>query len=168
MTDLAKASGASTDFEVNGTTLQLNPLRFRDWGKLENWMRSSVISAARLSVADLPDDEAMPTIRSATLVSTKINIMQIFQKTQSRDQENKSLDLLQTFEGMLRTVQVSVRKSQELSLDALEDIFEGDIALLAEAFGEIMSLSFPNTGEETKAKNAETATTTVEPHAQTK
>ncbi len=159
-TGLAKVSGASTDFEVNGVTLPLNPLRFRDWGKLENWMRSCIISAARLSVKGLPYDEAMPTIRSATLVSTKINIMQIFQKTNTRDTENKSLDLLQTFEGMLRTVQVSVRKSQELSLDALEDIFNGDITLLTEAFAEIMSISFPDVVEKAEAKNVEAATTT--------
>lgn len=168
MSDLAKASGASTDFDVNRVTLPLNPLRFRDWGKLENWMRSCVISAARLSVKDLPDDQAMPVIRAATLVSTKINIMQIFQGTATRDSANKSLELLQTFEGMLRTVQVSVRKSQELSLDALEDIFNGNIGLLAEAFAEIMTLSFPDANEKAEAKNVEAATTEAEPYAQTK
>lgn len=157
---ISKVSGASTDFEVNGITLPLNPLRFRGWGKLELWMRSCIIKAARESVEGLSDDEAMPVIRSATLVSAKINVMQIFQKTRNTDKENQSLDLLQTFEGMLRTVQISVSTSKEISLDDLEDIFNGDITLLTEAFAEIMNLSFPDIDEKAKAKNLPAAART--------
>lgn len=159
---IAKVSGASTDFEVNGITLPLSPLRFRDWGKLELWMRSCIINAARLSVKELSDDEAMPVIRNAAWVSTKINVMSIFQKTRSTDKENQTLDLLQTFEGMLRAVQVSVRKSKELSLDTLEDMFNGDVPLLADAFGVIMDISFPNSEEKAEAKNLPAATTQTE------
>jgi len=159
---LAKVSGASTDFDVNGVTLQLSPLRFRDWGKLELWMRSCIIKAARLSVEELSDDEAMPVIRNAVWVTTKINVMQLFGKTRNTDSENQALDLLQTFDGMLRTVQISVSKSKELSLDALEDMFDGDVALLSEAFAEIMNISFPDDDEKAKAKNLPAATTPTE------
>ena len=163
---LAKVSGSPVEFDLKGEPLLLYPMRFLDWGRVEQWMRGRVIAAGKEATADCKGTiEAVETIRTSYWVANRISIMQCFSNGLSNDPENQAVAFLSTAEGMLRTIHISLR-DKVVSLEQLQEKIGGDIGLLAEMFAIIMKLSFvdendendENDDDETTEKNAVAAT----------
>ncbi len=170
--ELTEATAAPIEFDCRGETLTLHPLRFLEWGKLEQWMRSCVIKAARDTIkgADLSDAEKTLIIRDALRYSTTISVLSCLSTmikkrpgTEKKAAEQKAeisdeMAFFGSFEGMLRTVLLSVEKGREITIEELDKLFGSDTMLIAEAFSEVLRISL-GTEQEDKAseKNPETA-----------
>jgi hypothetical protein len=47
MTNLAQATAAPAQLKINGSTYRLRPLRERDYGEIEQWLRSRALAVVR-------------------------------------------------------------------------------------------------------------------------
>jgi hypothetical protein len=145
-------------------------LRFTDWGNLEQWMRSKIITAAVEAIkvsSDLPQDLRQDLLDSAHDESTKISVGSCFMGKSSVVKEGdkvvitgsgRTAAFLRTFEGMLRTVHLSARDGPGkdgkplFKLGEIEELIGNDHDLLAELFEAAFELSFPSKDDSGEVK----------------
>lgn len=159
MESLAKITAAPKETIIGGKKEKLYPLRFMDWGRLEQWMRSCVIDAAKTTIEGVDRKEATIIMRSAHHVAAQISIIQCLKA--GMDEEENTAAYLRNFEGMMRVLHLSLRDSAArdakpvYSLSVLDELLDGDIGLLNTLFLEILDISFPTLMNESEATEAE-------------
>lgn len=136
--DTAKACGSPVPFNVEGCgELMLYPLRFTDWGIIERWMRQEILASIK-SIAcdkDLDNETRAFIVREATREAMRV----------SMKNEDARKGLLESFEGVMRMVYLSVKRGKPmLSLDDFEVMMAGRFDTLGEMSGIIFSLTFPH------------------------
>jgi len=152
MENLAKITAAPKEVTIGGKEELLYPLRFMDWGKLEQWMRTCVIEAAKATIEGADRKNATIVMRSAHHVAAQISVLQCFQT--GVEAEENTAAYLKNFEGMMRVLHLSLRESPardsklRYTLKELDELLNGDIGLLNSLFLEIIDISFPSIGKE--------------------
>jgi len=144
MATLADAVGAPVTIEAGGRSWELHPLRLRDWGRLERWMRDEVIRAATEVLKDADLDEARMGIvmREAHRQAAAMSI-------QSADAMQ---GLLSSLGGMLKIIYLSLRHGEPNLTEAeFDDRLGYDIRTLATLAERVFEISFPEqAGESAK------------------
>lgn len=161
MESLSKVTNAPVNMDCNGQNVMIYGLRFTDWGNLEQWMRSRVITAAIEALQNTPNISIslkQDVMDSAYEESTKISIGSCFMGKSSVVKEGDKITVigsgrtaafLRTFEGMLRVVHLSMRdgpgkgSKQIFTLDEVESLIGENHELLADLFETAFELSFP-------------------------
>lgn len=177
MGSVAKATGAPTEFLLAGEKYQLYPLRFQDWGVLEQWVRFLIIDNAKQTIkgdTDLSNEQVNAIMVAAHREAAKVKITSCFRgiavrlegETDARflERVNKQfLDhpesrpdaYLDTFEGMLRVVYLSLRQGQpQMTLDKTDELLTQKFIALIEMYTTVIRLSLPDETEEESAKKA--------------
>lgn len=136
-TGLVKQSAAPAEFSLHGKALLLYPLRNMDWGRIEQWMRTQIINAAKEAIAEVDTFGTKQFIlKTAHQEAAKISIASCFLSSAARRKmtkpptepsneqtdepiiaqpksleeiEEQPLAFLHTFEGMLRIVHLALR-----------------------------------------------------------
>jgi len=154
---LAKATAAPEEFDCHSQAVELHPLRFLDWGKIEQWMRSQIINAAAETLRgdpSLPQTERGEVMRSAHQEAAKISISSCFMGSKKGNVEEQTFAFLRTFEGMLRVVHLSLRDvpgkagKPLYTLAEVDEMLRQDIDVLGEMFSRVFDLSFPTETED--------------------
>lgn len=180
MMDAATATGAPVERDVNGETVLFFPLRFLEWGRLEQWMRDQVISAAKNSIrgdTELTRDDKMAIMMSAHKSAMQLSLMSCFKSAAAKKTQDEALDAaayLESFEGMLRVCWLSARgtgvdEGPRFALAEFDKKLNQNLSLLTELYVDVLELSLPAEKEiqadEKKqaapAKNPETAKVTT-------
>lgn len=166
---LSKATATPIEFELNGQIIELHPLRFRDWGRIEQWMRTQIINATVESLRDtdfteaekrqiirLGQEEAGRISLTKCLFGSGIEMLPDETQDQFRERLQKtgvSRDravYLDTFEGMLRIVHLSARDvtgktgRPRFSLDKLDELLNNDYDSLVSMYEIAMTVSLPD------------------------
>jgi len=169
MTSLGKATAAPVDFDLHGDTVQLYPLRMRDWGRIEQWMRTSIINATIESLrdADFTESEKREIIRLGQQEAERLCLTTCFfggaaqiipgetpeqfrERLTASDAMQNRAAFLDTFEGMLRVVHLSIRDvpgrhgKPKFSLDGLDEKIGSDYESLSKMYEIIVPLSLPD------------------------
>ena len=143
MKDASKAVGAPTLAEIAGKTHEFYPLRFRDWGHLEQYLKDRVVALGRKAMED------------TALANDKDRIMRLaYEHTDgvSMSRPGSTRLPMSSPDAILQTIWLSARHGDpSLTLDDAEDLCEacGDVA---ELIGDIMRIS----GQSAKKKGAQT------------
>ncbi len=149
VTKLDKAVAAPVDIELCGTQVTVYPLRLREWGRLERWMRQEIITAAKdamLSDVSLRENNMRIIMSEATKSATGISVI----SKVARD------GMLQSLGAMRQIIWMSLSRGneslrdgkRELIIDVVDDLVGADFEAMAECVETIFGLSLP---EETKA-----------------
>lgn len=153
--NLDKIVATPISVTLDGIKELLYPLRFKEWGQLEKWMRTQIISAAVESIEEDMDQKTVTLIMSSAHSSaSKISILQAMRASLTGDEG--ALAYLRSFEGMFRAVQLSLRidgtdeAKLKYTYTELDKKMKGDIGILSELFMEVLDLSFPGTFEAVK------------------
>lgn len=169
---ISTATASPVEADIKGQKVELYPLRFMDWGKIEQWMRSRIVDAAKdVIVGDdsLTLKQREDVMRSAHKEAAHISLASCFfanpeQIKQMVGLEGKAKEAamlklissteqavtyLQTFEGMLRVVHLGIRESRQSSkpkfdVYQLDEMLQQDFGLLTQLFGTVFELSFPD------------------------
>jgi len=152
MENLAKATAAPEEFNCNGQAVKLHPLRFLDWGKIEQWMRTQIINAAKETLKEDPQlhqAERHEVMRSAHQEAARISISSCFMGKKTGDIDEQTIAFLRTFEGMLRVVHLALRDAPGkagkpiYSLAEVDEMLCQNFDMLGEMFSKVFDLSFP-------------------------
>lgn len=82
---LVKQSAAPAEFNLHGEALLLYPLRNMDWGRIEQWMRTQIINAAKEAIADVDTFGTKQFIlKTAHQEAAKISIASCFLSSAAR------------------------------------------------------------------------------------
>ncbi len=161
MESLTKMTAVPKEVEVGSQKEMLYPLRFMEWGCLEQWMRSTIIDAAKATIKDADRKEAIIVMRSANHAAAKISVMQCLRAGLDLDDTGS---YLRSFEGMLRTLQLALRTSSakdaksKYTLSELDERLAGDITQLNLLFLDVMEASFPSVDIKLTDSEEDTAT----------
>jgi len=154
---LTKLTATPKEVMMGDSKEMLYPLRFFEWGKLEQWMRSQIIAAAQATIKTLERKEAVIVMKTAHQVAAQVSILKCLRDSTGGTDETHAY--LRSFEGMLRTLSLSLRESAardsgyKYTLLQLDEMISGDVALLTLLFLDIMDISFPTPKEEDSEKN---------------
>ena len=73
MATQSEATGAPFPLTINGHALKMSPLRGRDFGELDNWLRARVIQAARASLTEeMTEKDRDKTMRLAMQAASRM------------------------------------------------------------------------------------------------
>ncbi|GAG54748.1 unnamed protein product [marine sediment metagenome] len=163
MVDVSEATAAPVPADIHGKPIKLWPLRNMDWGELEQWMRTQVINSAKNATKDpeLSLGQRKELMQVAHKSATKISMMNCFVTRAGTDEADaEETAFINTFEGMLRTVHLSMkRETKGLTLAAVDEMLNSSIGLLIELFTTVMRISFPaDYSDKELAKNVPAAT----------
>jgi len=154
MEGLSKITAAPKEVMIGANKELLYPLRFLEWGQLEQWMRSEIVNAAAKTILKVESKEAIIVMRSAHLVAAQVSILQCLRGSTGDVEE--TMAFLRSFEGMLRVLQLSLRDSgakeagSKYTLSQLDDLMKGDVTALHVLFLDILDISFPSLREPEK------------------
>jgi hypothetical protein len=153
--NLDKIVATPKEVTLDGKKELLHPLRFKEWGQLEKWMRTQIISAAVESIEkDMSQETVSLIMSSAHASASKVSILQAMRASLTGDEG--ALAYLRSFEGMFRAVQLSLRVDEtdeaklKYTYSELDKKLSGDIGALSDLFMEVLDLSFPGTFEAVK------------------
>jgi len=99
---LGDVTSAPVDTTVGGRSYTLSPLMLRDFGRIEQWMRECIITAARQVIRDTPEGERTP--------DEIAYVMDGAYRETSRVGWMKTPEMLLSGEGALRVLWLSLRK----------------------------------------------------------
>ena len=155
MENLTRLTGGGVQVKIGEEEYTCYPLRFLDWGLFEQWMRSQIIAdaAASLNMTSLNSAVAKMVMRTAYDKAEAISISRCFKQT--LESGTREVAYLETFEGMLRIVHLSLRDKPGkqgtywYTLQEVDELVDHDFDLLTELFAEVFDVSFPNLKRET-------------------
>ncbi len=144
-TKLDKAVAAPVDIKLCGTKVTVYPLRLREWGRLERWMRQEIITAAKdtmLSDTSLRENAMRIIMSEATKSATGISVI----SKVARD------GMLQSLGAMRQIIWLSLYKGneslrdgkRELNIEIVDDLIGADFEAMAECVEAIFDLSLPD------------------------
>lgn len=143
VTTLADVSAAPVELEILGRTIFVHPLRLRDWGYLDRYLREEIVRAARAASGDAAPAEYAAIMKAA------------FQavKGVAFDSEEGAAGMLASIGGMLRVVWLSLRQSDNewlagnskagVEMVDVEEFLGSNLAVLAQVAVKAIGLSFP-------------------------
>lgn len=123
MTGAAEMSAAPRSFVVGGIKLEIEPIRIRDLGRIEQWARGVIIGAAVEGAkrAGLDKYERQEVLNQAIDLAARVGF-------QPSDDEAKSKfeNLLVSIEGNMQLVWAAVRRSapEHWTVETLEEMIE--------------------------------------------
>lgn len=167
--DISTATAAPEAFWLDDNeSITLYPLRLHEWGNFENWMREAYLSPTVNAIAksDMPLERQDKLIARAQERAMDMTAILAFQQmaankrmsgsdNDENSQRSEAVGVLQSFGGMLRIVHLALRDYQgnyKYDLNQVSEMFSGRFQKLTEAYGSILSLSFPSEFGSSKKK----------------
>lgn len=99
MTNLSQATAAPTELRINGDVYRIKPLRDRDYGELEQWLRSKAMDAARENLNGFSGEDRRTLLSLAYDKASRMSVT-------SPD----AMEILLSREGAARLVWLGVRQ----------------------------------------------------------
>ena len=139
MTDLAKASASPIDYTLpDGNKVSLHPISLRGWGRIERWMRETVLNAAKESLKD----------RSLTELQMRVIMRAAHAQASSISLANRDAlgGLLMSFDGMLNILATSLRMGgMKADEDSVAEMVDNSMEVLSDMAEKVLDASFPDT-----------------------
>jgi len=155
---LAESTGAPVEYELRGEKIMLSPLTFLDWGKLEQWMRSQVISAAAASLNDISADKWSTVMKAANWTAARLSVTKCLLGG-SVDEDKEPAVFLRSIEGMLRMILLSMQHERKIDLSEISALLGSDMESLVDMWAKVMDISMPSResdkNDEDESKNAQ-------------
>jgi len=145
MQSIAKATGAPVRREIGGKPYDVYPLTWLAIGRLEGWMRQTLLSASAAAMGDVPMKHADKRIfaREAHAQATLISVTD----------KDAAQGLLGTLSGLLHVTHLSLQRGDaKLTLEQVEDLFDGDMNDMMAVASQVMDLTFPGALDEAAGK----------------
>ncbi len=143
MTTIAEATGAPVQKTIGDKIVDVYPLRFEEWGKVEQWMRQEIIASASRAIRstdNLSERDARIIIGEASRASTRMSIMHVDAKE----------GMLQSMSCMLQVVHLSLSRGNKhllvkgrIPIELIGDLLGNDQNVLEDIVTTILDLSFP-------------------------
>lgn len=155
--DLTKKTAAPSEVTLAGQRECIYPLRFMEWGQIEQWMRAQVISAAKLSMRgdpNLTEIERQEILAVAFKEARQLSLGRCF--VEAKTDGIKAVPFLDTFEGMVRVIHLAIREGEgamqkpKYTLAEINDKLQTNHTVLQDIFGQVMDLSFADDGDAPK------------------
>lgn len=138
---LARLTAAGVKGSLHGVEVELHPLTLGDWGKIENYMRQQIISAADKCCVGVPDNRARTIMREALREAGQITITSPAVKD----------GLFTSLGTMLQIIYLSLSKwNQNITVDKVNEMIGNDFDCIAKMVKVIFDISFPASRGELK------------------
>jgi hypothetical protein len=133
----SSVAASPVSYTLNGETVYLHPLKFLDWGNIEQWIRSEIVRSVHGSFGGNFSREEQQIFLQETLKRiTKISILSEMMGTS----EEEMSAMIYSFPGMLRIIHASLRP--KVTLAELDEELKSDATELMKMFEIVMRESF--------------------------
>lgn len=132
---LTKLTATPVNGKLHGVEIELHPLTLKDWGRIEQDMRTRIISAAAESCRDMGAEQRRTIMREAHKEAAATSLTS----------EDAKKGLFSSMDTMLLVVYLSLRKSEsKITIDRVDQMIGNDLDALTKMTEVIFNLSFPD------------------------